>query len=87
MLSFVFVLHQVILVRLFLEKFCYGVVRLFTKSFAFFQTEDMHAAILSFWAFDSSALLCLQAKIGCLLCMFPALYAKTSLCTFAQILQ
>lgn len=87
MLSFGFVLHKIILLRLFLEKFYCRIGRFLSKSFAFLQTEAMRAAVLSLLAFHSSALLFLQAEIGCLLCMLPALYAKTSLCTNAHTRQ
>lgn len=90
MLSFVSVLHQIILYRLFLEKFYYRIGRLLTESFAFLQKEDMCAALLNLLGFHSSSWLFLQAKIGCLLCMLPALYAQTSLCIFVhtrQVLQ
>lgn len=74
MLSFGFVLHQIILIRLFLEKLYYRIGRLLTKGLAFLETEAMRAALLSLLAFHSSALLFLQAKTSCLLCMLPALH-------------
>lgn len=71
MLSCVFILHQIILARFFVEKFYYRIGRLLTKSFAFLQTEAMCAVLRMLLACHSSALIFLQSKIGCLLCIPP----------------